>query len=140
MREILPSMKTVKSWGFKCPGYDEKGEVTMLRVKACILKYLLKHNFNYISQFVTRDKVRLVDMIDFSKGISAVVLFFLFKFDLFILWWELWLTFLKITNFSIYITHVSLANGLFVNARNNANFEVRWFWLTIHFGRLWCNS
>ena len=60
-------MRTVKDWESKCLFYDEEEEVIILRKKAFILKNLIRHNFNYISQLVTSNKVKIADMIDFNN-------------------------------------------------------------------------
>ena len=69
VREILPSVGTVKLWGFKRLWYDKEKEVTILRKKRRIFKNLRRHNFNYISQFVTSSKVKIADMTDFNERI-----------------------------------------------------------------------
>ena len=60
-------MRTVKDWESKCLFYDEVEEVIILRKKAFILKNLIRHNFNYISRHVIRNKVKVADMIDFNN-------------------------------------------------------------------------
>ena len=64
-------MRTVKDWESKCLFYDEEEEVIMLRKKAFILKTLIRHNFNYISRHVTRNKVKIADMTDFNNENSC---------------------------------------------------------------------
>ena len=60
-------MRTVKDWESKCLFYDEEEEVIILRKKAFILKNLIRHSFTYISQHVTRNKVKIADIIDFKN-------------------------------------------------------------------------
>ena len=55
--------RTVKDREFKCFFCDEEEEVIILRKKAFILKNLIRHNFNFISQLVTSNKVKIADMI-----------------------------------------------------------------------------
>ena len=69
-------MRTVKDWESKCLFYDEEEEAIILRKKAFILKNLIRHNFNYISRHVTRNKVKIADMIDFNNENSFFLLFF----------------------------------------------------------------
>ena len=54
-------VRTVKDWGFKCLLYHEEEEVIILRKKAFILKDLIRPNFNYTSQLVTSNKVKIAD-------------------------------------------------------------------------------
>ena len=60
-------MRTVKDWEFKCLFYVEEEEVIILWKKAFILKNLIRHNFTYISQHVTRNTVKIADIIDFKN-------------------------------------------------------------------------
>ena len=60
-------MRTVEDWESKCLFYDEEEEVIIVRKKAFILKNLIRHNFNYISRHVIRNKVKVADMIDFNN-------------------------------------------------------------------------
>ena len=59
--------RTVKDREFKCFFCDEEEEVIILRKKAFILKNLIRHNFNFISQLVTSNKVKIADMIYFNN-------------------------------------------------------------------------
>ena len=57
----------MEDWESKCLFYDEEEEVIIVRKKAFILKNLIRHNFNYISRHVIRNKVKVADMIDFNN-------------------------------------------------------------------------
>ena len=68
-------MRTVEDWESKCLFYDEEEEVIIIRKKTFILKNLRRHNFDYISRHIIRNKVKVADMIDFNN--EQVFLLFL---------------------------------------------------------------